>query len=582
MIELERSLNLIGWLREKFLNEAIEEPDAFGEEIIDFLNFLSDEVNNISKSDSFQNQINEFVKEPLDLQIQGLPAFYLTFEQYLTEIDQYQGYTENSLRKKVKRLFPTVTELDNCAIIFSGKEWQEVLLARLFLLEVIEGAYKMLGKVGQGYLPTIHEWLLKVPHNTELPLSFSTMAKVPSVPLDWFDCLVKISENIYSGIDKSFGEKFSIEIFSQVYKRLKRDYGGLRNFPVVIHLLPDMLLDAEKINLLSKQHVMRFLVDKVDSLQDRNDEIAIKNLQLGQEKKNLQEANQKVTQQMLEIQVQREELARQKALLIEEHAKLAEAQSIIRDRNTKLRGANIDLEEQVALRTSELEEINKHLITANEELDTFVYRSSHDLLGPISTILGLCNLAKMEGNPDEIIASYKKVETPANHMFSMLKRLIDIQDMKRRKCVLQSLTLSDVIQTAFDKVEHSDLVQLRLNVDPTTKIISDPVLIGEVLTNMLENAIRYRDHTKDQCWIEVQAKAISSDQLVILIKDNGIGVPEELKRRIFDIFFRATDRSEGPGLGLYISQIIAKQLGGNISFHANKKHITTFKIALPA
>lgn len=581
MIELEKSLNFFGWLREQFLNNSIKEPDAFEVEIAEFLNFLSDEVNNISKGDSFQNQINEFVQQPLDIQIQGLPAFYLTFEQYLTKIDQYQGYTETSLRKKVKSQFSSITELDNCAVIFSDQQWQEVLLARLFLLEIIEGSYKILGRGGQDYLPNIHEWLLKVPHNAELPLSFSTLSKVPSIPLDWFDCLVKISENVYSDIEKRFGEKFAVNMYDQVYKRTKRDYGGLRNFPIIIHLLPDMLLDAEKINLLSKQHVMRFLVDKVDSLQDRNDEIAIKNLQLNQEKKNLLEANEKVIQQMEEIQAHREELAKQKALLTKEHAKLEQAQAIIRDQNSELRGTNLRLEEQVALRTKELKEINSDLISANEELDTFVYRSSHDLLGPISSILGLCNLANMEQDKEQVIASYKKVETPANNMFSMLKRLIDIQEMKRRETKLQSLTLADVVQTAFDKAERSDLVELRLAVDCDIIIKSDPVLLNELLSNMLENAIRYRDYTKDKCWIEIRAGSTKLDQLEVVIKDNGIGVPEELKERIFDIFFRATDKSDGPGLGLYISQVIAKQLGGNIAFHSDRKHITTFKISLP-
>ena len=596
MIELNTSLSLIGWLKEKILNETAQEPSSLEIEITKFLKFLVSKIYSKSKTYSFQSGIQEFVSQPLDKQVKNLPAFYLAFEQYLTEIEQYKGYTERSLRNLVKNRFPTITQLDNCHIIFAERQWQEVFLARMFLLVVIENAYRILGANGQNYLPKIHKWLLKAPHNTTLPLSFTSITVMPSAPSDWLECLIKISEKVYLDIEKRFGEKFALKIYGKVYKQIKMNYRGLRNFPVVIHLLPDRLLDGEKINMLSKQHVMRFLVDKVDSLQDRNDEIARKNLELSKEKKNLQEANEKVVLQMKEIQRQGDEikknnkriesavneLARQKALVTLEHKKLEQAQTIIKGKNKELLEANQLLEEKVQLRTRELEEINHHLIAANDELDNFIYRSSHDLLGPISSILGLCNLAYMENDLEQVIACYQQVEGPAKNMYAMLKRLIDIQEIKHRKIDRQPLVLLDVVKRAFDSTENPTGVKLHMNIASTIDLRSDGFLLEKLLSNMLENSIRYRDYTKEDCWIEVQANPENNDRIVITIKDNGIGVPEDLKERIFDIFFRATEKSHGPGLGLYISKVIAKLLRGKIEFIASKQHITTFKITLPA
>jgi signal transduction histidine kinase len=109
---------------------------------------------------------------------------------------------------------------------------------------------------------------------------------------------------------------------------------------------------------------------------------------------------------------------------------------------------------------------------------------------------------------------------------------------------------------------------------------SDPYRLSVVLNNLISNSIKYRDVRKKNQYIKIQAH-ISPAITRIEFSDNGIGISKELLNKIYDMFFRATEKSEGAGLGLYIVKEAIEKLGGRISAISNLGLGTHFIIELP-
>jgi signal transduction histidine kinase len=104
--------------------------------------------------------------------------------------------------------------------------------------------------------------------------------------------------------------------------------------------------------------------------------------------------------------------------------------------------------------------------------------------------------------------------------------------------------------------------------------------IAVVLNNLISNAIKYRDAHKDNQFIKVEMH-IDQTTATLYFSDNGIGISEEWQVKIFDMFFRATERSEGAGLGLYIVKEAIEKLGGKIQVQSKVDEGSTFIITLP-
>jgi signal transduction histidine kinase len=101
------------------------------------------------------------------------------------------------------------------------------------------------------------------------------------------------------------------------------------------------------------------------------------------------------------------------------------------------------------------------------------------------------------------------------------------------------------------------------------------------MNNLVSNAIKYQNLRIDQSWVKVHA-ATEGTVCKISIEDNGIGIAEEFQGRIFEMFFRATERSSGSGLGLYIVKEIIERMNGSITMKSEEGKGTRFEIVVPA
>lgn len=232
---------------------------------------------------------------------------------------------------------------------------------------------------------------------------------------------------------------------------------------------------------------------------------------------------------------------------------------------------------------SELIEKNTELQKINMELDRFVYSSSHDMRAPLSTMLGLLNLARNTIDPVEIATYHQMMFDRIRTMDGFIKEITDYSrnarlDLKFARVSVRSL-VADTCQS-FDFLASEAQITFRICIPDELEILTDKERLRVILNNLVSNAIKYHNENKRDRYIEIRATA-SGDECVITVEDNGIGIKPEFQDRIFDMFFRASERSVGSGLGLYIVKETVQKLNGTITCTSQEGHGSTFRIFIP-
>ncbi|HIA11523.1 MAG TPA: PAS domain S-box protein, partial [Flavobacteriales bacterium] len=238
-------------------------------------------------------------------------------------------------------------------------------------------------------------------------------------------------------------------------------------------------------------------------------------------------------------------------------------------------GANWDItERKIAERA---------LRATNRELNTFMYKASHDLKGPLSSMFGLINLTREETNDPLVHRYLDLILSSVGKLDNILDDLIQITIIKQGKVQQEPVRISELIKdvlAAFSSLKDFNEVKITVNNKLNSPFACDSRLLKTILRNLLENAIKYRNASIKNSFanIEIHKKG---EKILIEIADNGIGIPTKYHGDIFDMFFRANETSKGSGLGLYIVKNAVEKLGGTIKIKSNPNAGTTFTIYLP-
>ncbi len=260
-------------------------------------------------------------------------------------------------------------------------------------------------------------------------------------------------------------------------------------------------------------------------------------------------------------------------LLISFSSRLRNQAKELKAANEEVSTINENLEEIVIRRTKLLEESNK-------ELDTFLYRASHDLRSPIRSILGLCNIT--DHIPQSELVS--RVMYTTYSMDRMLSRLIDVSEIGQESLNLTTINVAQIISKI--KIEHEKLiktggVQIHFDCPTDITIRTSSSLLESVLINLIENAIFFSAlKNPEHARVEVKVSREVND-LELCIYDNGIGIEESIRPRIFDMFFTGHEMSKGNGLGLYMVYKCIVALHGKISMESEVGRYTLFRVMIP-
>ena len=240
----------------------------------------------------------------------------------------------------------------------------------------------------------------------------------------------------------------------------------------------------------------------------------------------------------------------------------------------KLREANDNLEHIVAQRTRALKEINK-------ELETFLYRSSHDMRGPLTTMKGLVNLAEIT----------RRSELP--EIFSRLDVTLSVLDRRIRKLkvvneIISSGPLSQPVNL-FQKANEMILnqkaslngkkIEFRQQIDKNINVHTSPLLIEIMFGQLISNSVNFSK--EEGAFVDITAET-KEHEVTITVRDNGIGIDQEYIKRISEMYYKANERSKGDGLGLYLVRKSVEKLNGTLELKSILEVGTEVKVTIPS
>lgn len=243
---------------------------------------------------------------------------------------------------------------------------------------------------------------------------------------------------------------------------------------------------------------------------------------------------------------------------------------------------NNDLKKEVDLKTSELQNANEKLKELDKMKDEFIGIASHELKSPLQPILGFAELAK-SGDMDQKEA-WDGVLQLTNKLQDLANAVLDVSKIESDKLELQlkKIKMNDLILdiTKSQKINLKKPIVIRENFDENIEVEVDKIRIGQVVQNLLNNAIKFTP--KGTINIDTHVYP-DENKIEVKISDTGVGIPEEILPNIFGKFVTKGIKNgqSGTGLGLFLSKGIIEAHHGKISARNNFDGGASFIFTIP-
>jgi signal transduction histidine kinase len=237
------------------------------------------------------------------------------------------------------------------------------------------------------------------------------------------------------------------------------------------------------------------------------------------------------------------------------------------------------------LQRQALLQTNEELKKSNKELDSFVYSVSHDLRAPLSSMLGVVGLCEM-GNPDAFMRkNIMLLKSSIKKLDGFIMDILDYSRNSRLEVIRQEIHFTDLLNDISNNLKFMGTddqrnVDIRLSVRNGIAFFSDKSRLNIILNNLISNSIRYQNPEVADPFVEVRVE-VSGTAANIVISDNGIGIGKENHGKVFNMFYRVSNKSVGSGLGLYIVKEAVEKLNGVIKLESEPGKGTQFNIQLP-
>jgi signal transduction histidine kinase len=234
------------------------------------------------------------------------------------------------------------------------------------------------------------------------------------------------------------------------------------------------------------------------------------------------------------------------------------------------------LEKVVQRRTAELQ-------TANSTLETLLYRTSHDIRGPVKSLIGLVNIGKDEFSSNEkykiylnhIMHSAQKLDNIVNEL-----TLISNNSFANEVEFIDFEAIFEETKSSFQSIAGFSFFETSIQVDLFNKFLSNKKVIYSIFHNLIQNAFKYRDQAKKISYLNIHVSQ-SEKEVLIVFNDNGVGIEKNDLGKIFEMFFRGNVSSDGSGLGLFVVKSLVSKLGGSITVVSSIGVGSEFRLRLP-
>jgi signal transduction histidine kinase len=262
------------------------------------------------------------------------------------------------------------------------------------------------------------------------------------------------------------------------------------------------------------------------------------------------------------------------------NVQLSDAKNTIEEQNAKLQILNTDLDAEVKLKTSDLEKANQSLHRVVDELDNFIYKTSHDIRGPLASLKGICNIALLDVKDEVALKYLNKLDVTAEKLNTILTRLLIVNQINNSSLKTDELVNFEQVVNDVLLLERKKGLPPRLKIDKfidkDLRFFSDKEFVRIILENLIDNAIKfYNDSERIEPFVRIYISK-EKEQIIIRVIDNGIGISEIHPDKIFQMFSRASERSETGGIGLFITKTATEKLGGSVSLKTTPEGYTEF------
>lgn len=231
----------------------------------------------------------------------------------------------------------------------------------------------------------------------------------------------------------------------------------------------------------------------------------------------------------------------------------------------------------------QLVERNDQLKKTNTELDRFVYSTSHDLRAPLTSLMGLINITQESNDKTEVSRYLHMMKDRVHSLDKFIKDITDYSRNNRLEITHEKVKLIDLAQEVWESLKFTPEAQpisFEVNIDEAVVVDSDKNRLKVIMSNLISNAIRYHDDRKPDQFIRLEVE-VRDRNFYLKVEDNGQGIASEYQNRVFDMFYRANEKSKGSGLGLYIVKEALAKLSGTIHLESAPGIGTTFTVKLP-
>lgn len=229
-------------------------------------------------------------------------------------------------------------------------------------------------------------------------------------------------------------------------------------------------------------------------------------------------------------------------------------------------------------------------ITRQKELehqkDDFLGIASHELKTPVTSIKAYEQVLQAQFSKKgdiKAVEQLQKMDTQVNKLTNLIGDLLDVTKIQSRKLEFHPnyFDFNELVNEIVEELKLTTNHKLITKLNKTKTIYADRERVGQVITNLITNAIKYSPHSKN---IYVKT-ATNNNTVTLCIKDFGVGIPKSKHNKVFEQFFRVSGPKNntfpGLGLGLYISSEIIKREGGRIWVESSEGKGSSFYVSLP-
>ncbi len=218
------------------------------------------------------------------------------------------------------------------------------------------------------------------------------------------------------------------------------------------------------------------------------------------------------------------------------------------------------------------------------EMRKFLYSASHDIRAPISSILGLLDLMRMEKSNDNYEGYIEMLDLCAKKADHFIRDVVRYSKNSIRRVADGRIDFANLIKSVIEDLtaEHpkAAFVFSNVTIQGDFAFYSDHEMVRLIISNIVKNSFDFADVTKTIPLVAVRI-TIFCDSVIIQIKDNGAGIDADAIPKVFDMFYRGSKSANGPGLGLYCVKALVSEMGGEVGIMSEINVGTTVELTIP-